>query len=574
MGGGHDGAARELRRRLAEVGHQVHVVDFLTLAELRIGWLLMAIYRFQLRVAPWSYQLTYRLSWLLRRPMTALDMWLTRRKLSRAIRHCRPDVIVSVYPLSSVVLGRMRRKRLLRVPVVTYLTDFSVHPMWVDRGVDHHLAVSDASVQLAAKRGARDAVATAPLVGPAFAASPVDRREVRTRLGLSEVDRAVLVVAGSWGAGDVADTVRSIAGGGEFHPVVVCGRNAELHAELTALGAGTVIGWTDEMASLMVAVDAVVENAGGLTCMEAFAAGVPVVTYLPIPGHGRDNAATMAGAGVSLYARDAQELHAALRTVTDPGATREALVRRAAALFVGDAAGEIARVAETMSLGRRRHVAPIGLRPMTRIAAALLLCVASYWAVALGGAEMSAHGIGVAEVPAASRRSTAYLGVLVDDSELDDPSSLIALGSRGASIVVDASIVDGDPAELTALARANVDVVNGGCGCRSRLRNRRAEEDLAAEEVISARLGRRVTAFASARLDGFDYFYATRAHERLVRPDRVLTMRERGARLAPGRIYLLDGRGVPAATLVRAVDALVQDTALTGVDVTPFRSLR
>ena len=54
MGGGHDGAARELRRRLTDVGHQVHIVDFLTLAELRIGWLLMAIYRFQLRVAPWS----------------------------------------------------------------------------------------------------------------------------------------------------------------------------------------------------------------------------------------------------------------------------------------------------------------------------------------------------------------------------------------------------------------------------------------------------------------------------------------------------------------------------------------
>ena len=44
--------------------------------------------------------------------------------------------------------------------------------------------------------------------------------------------------------------------------------------------------------------------------------------------------------------------------------------------------------------------------------------------------------------------------------------------------------------------------------------------------------------------------------------------------MAPGRIYLLDGRGVPAATLVHAVDALVQDAALTGVDVTPFRSLR
>ncbi len=316
MGGGHDGAARELRRRLTERGHAVHVVDFLDLAELRIGWLLLALYRFQLRVMPWSYEFTYRLSWLMRRPATALDAWLTRRKLSRCIRRFQPDVIVSVYPLSSVVLGRMRRKRLLRVPVVTFLTDFSVHPMWVDRGVDHHLAVSETSACLATERGARDAKFRGPLVAPAFGAPVNDRTSARALLGLTPSDRAVLVVAGAWGAGDVAATMGEMAEDSEFHPVVVCGRNETLRAELATLGVGTVMGWTDDMASLMAAVDVVVENAGGLTCMEAFAAGVPVVTYLPIPGHGRDNAATMASAGVNVFARDAAELHVALRAVT------------------------------------------------------------------------------------------------------------------------------------------------------------------------------------------------------------------------------------------------------------------
>jgi UDP-N-acetylglucosamine:LPS N-acetylglucosamine transferase len=35
-----------------------------------------------------------------------------------------------------------------------------------------------------------------------------------------------------------------------------------------------VIGWTDQMPALMSASDAPVENAGGLTCMEAFAVGL------------------------------------------------------------------------------------------------------------------------------------------------------------------------------------------------------------------------------------------------------------------------------------------------------------
>ena len=69
-------------------------------------------------------------------------------------------------------------------------------------------------------------------------------------------------------------------------------------AALIELGlGGTVIGWTDEMPALMAAADGLVENAGGLTAMEAFAAGVPVVTFHPIAGHGKENAKTMATSG-------------------------------------------------------------------------------------------------------------------------------------------------------------------------------------------------------------------------------------------------------------------------------------
>ena len=127
---------------------------------------------------------------------------------------------------------------------------------------------------------------------------------MRSNLGLSPEDRAVLVVAGSWGVGDVVATVEAIGRSGEFHPITVCGRDDSLRAELESRGFGTVIGWTDEMPALMSAADALVENAGGLTCMEAFAVGLPVITFRPIAGHGKDNAEMMARAGVNCYARD------------------------------------------------------------------------------------------------------------------------------------------------------------------------------------------------------------------------------------------------------------------------------
>src|SRR5690349_21167501 len=369
MGAGHDGAAKELRRRLEAAGHRVEVVDFLDAVALHIGPVLRWFYQVQLRLFPWSYELSYRLSPLLRAPAVMVDTWLTRRKLRRVIKEFRPDTIVSVYPLASLVLGRMRRTKLLRVPVVTYLTDFAVHSLWVHPGVDRHLAVSRLSAEAAVARGGKDARAHGPLVGERFRKTNVDRAAVRSALGLAPDERAVLVVAGSWGVGDVMSTVEAIGASGEFHPITVCGRDEKLRADLESRGYGTVIGWTDEMPALMTAADALVENAGGLTCMEAFAVGLPVVTFRPIAGHGKDNAEMMARSGVNCYARDDAELHDMLRKVTRPGPERDALVDTARLLFVADPADDVQELAATDHLVDRKGRVVALRTPRGRLAA-------------------------------------------------------------------------------------------------------------------------------------------------------------------------------------------------------------
>ena len=181
MGAGHDGAAKELRSRLVAEGHRVEVIDFLDAVAFHIGPALRWFYQVQLRLFPWSYELSYRMSPLLRAPAVIVDTWLTRRKLKRAIKEFRPDTIVSVYPLASLVLGRMRRKKTLRVPVVTYLTDFAVHSLWVHPGIDRHLAVSELSAQAATARGGKDARARGPL-----GERPVPRARGRPRRGPRE----------------------------------------------------------------------------------------------------------------------------------------------------------------------------------------------------------------------------------------------------------------------------------------------------------------------------------------------------------------------------------------------------
>ena len=69
-----------------------------------------------------------------------------------------------------------------------------------------------------------------------------------------------------------------------------------------------VYGFTDRMPELLAAADVLVHSTGGVTCLEARAAGTPVVSYgLPV-GHARLNTRAMAALHLLRLANDTDEL--------------------------------------------------------------------------------------------------------------------------------------------------------------------------------------------------------------------------------------------------------------------------
>jgi hypothetical protein len=182
MGAGHDGAARELRSRLAAAGDDVRIVDFLELPYLRFGAFMRWSYEAQLRRLPWTYELMYRMWYrlpFLRHPLVWFATVICRRRLRREVEAMAPDVVVSTYPLASLVLGNLRRKRWLRVPAVTYVTDFGVHPLWTHPGIDLTLTVGPRSAAAARERTGRPAEAPGPLVAARFRGELPDRARSR-----------------------------------------------------------------------------------------------------------------------------------------------------------------------------------------------------------------------------------------------------------------------------------------------------------------------------------------------------------------------------------------------------------
>ncbi|WP_157875902.1 glycosyltransferase [Streptacidiphilus griseoplanus] len=319
VGAGHDGAADQLGRRLTALGGQVERWDFLDLLPAGTGRLLCSSYHRMLALVPSLYQRIHDTTGRTGRP-GALQRALLGRAQTRLLHRLPSDTraVVSTYPLASQTLGALRRSGRLSVPAITYLTDFSVHPLWVAPGVDVHLAAHPLPAAEATALGAAGTLVTGPLVDERFRPAAADaRRAARARFGLPATGRLALLVAGSWGVGEVARVAAEVLRSGAALPVVVCGRNEALRRRLSAQGFRHVHGWVADMPELMQAADVLVQNAGGLTSLEAFASGLPVASYRCLPGHGRTNAAALDEAGLAVWIREPGQLAAVLAELPD-----------------------------------------------------------------------------------------------------------------------------------------------------------------------------------------------------------------------------------------------------------------
>jgi hypothetical protein len=319
VGQGHEGAARELERRLTARGVQVEVRDYLDALPRIARGVLRDLYQPTVQYAPALFESLFHgleHDGALRRTAEAVCRW-AEAGVERWARDA--DVVVTTYPLAGQTLGALREQGRITAPTMTYLTDPAAHATWCHPGVDHHLTVTDATA-LDARRYGVAARATGPLCAPTFTRTQRSREAVRDELGLPRTAPVALLSAGSLGMGDIPRTVRDLLAHPRLRVVVLCGRNARLRRRLGRDERVVALGWRDDVSDLMAASDVLVHNAGGLSLTEALAAGLPAITYLPIAGHGRANAEVLAAAGIAPCPRDARELaDAVAHVVGEPG---------------------------------------------------------------------------------------------------------------------------------------------------------------------------------------------------------------------------------------------------------------
>lgn len=317
-GSGHMSAASALRSAFREddPAQEVVILDTFKYTSPILEKLILGAYMEMIRLAPTFYGYIYSrsekgqpLSGYAKAEFSRLLSRFSAARLMEFINLHSPEAVICTHPFPLGILSAMRRQGEFRCLTAGVVTDFIIHPYWVFPEIDLYLVGAEKlAADLTSHGISRERIhATGIPISPAFA-SPVDHRSVRARYGLDAGLPTILIMGGGLGLGPLAESVKAL--GNIDRPcqlIVVTGNNARLKEKIEQSIPGLanrvcILGYVDNIHQIMAVSDIMVSKAGGLSCAEALASGIPLFIMDPLPGQEERNSRflTSAGSAVAL----------------------------------------------------------------------------------------------------------------------------------------------------------------------------------------------------------------------------------------------------------------------------------
>jgi processive 1,2-diacylglycerol beta-glucosyltransferase len=243
----------------------------------------------------------------------------SRARFVRYARQFAPNVVLCTHYLPLEILGQLRRradKRLKQARptlVVSIVTDFEAHALWMDPCVDLYCVAAEETRARLLARGAKPeaVIATGIPISARFCSKP-DVRAVRKALGIRDDLPVLLVLSGGFGMGPVAEILAEMDKvPTTFQTVVVTGRNQELRRKLGTCDRAhptLVLGYATNMHELMAVANLIITKPGGLTTSEVLAMGKPVFIVNPIPGQEAANSDFLLERGAAVKVNRVEDL--------------------------------------------------------------------------------------------------------------------------------------------------------------------------------------------------------------------------------------------------------------------------
>ncbi len=255
------------------------------------------------------------------------------RKFKNLISETKPDLIIGTHPFPMIALSSIKKNYTAHQaihehqflydhhllsnthkypqvpPMISILTDYTTHSTWIQNEIDYYVVGHEYVKELLIE----DSVQSEKVFpyGIPVEKSFLDNRDRETVLSELDLDPnkfTVLLMGGSFGAGNIKETLEDLLNTDrDFQIILVTGKNASLKDKISKKIESTeldkkisILGYTDKMNDLLASVDLLITKPGGLTTTEALLKEVPMIIPYFIPGQEEENLDFLTNCGAAI----------------------------------------------------------------------------------------------------------------------------------------------------------------------------------------------------------------------------------------------------------------------------------
>lgn len=246
------------------------------------------------------------------------------RRLLPLIAQLRPDVVVTTHAFAGEMISELKKRYNLDIPIVSIITDFAPHRMYVHSHIDNYIVSSDKMItELENFNVDKNKILSLGIPINVSFYNEIDKRKELLQMGLNPDLPTLLIMAGSFGVTDILKMYAEVCKvSADFQIIVITGKNpklfnafnmmlgreaadkkSEIENLLTELKLLNSVGkrtlenlkktvllyYTTEVEKYMHASDLIITKPGGLTVSESLACGLPMAIFKAFPGQEEEN---------------------------------------------------------------------------------------------------------------------------------------------------------------------------------------------------------------------------------------------------------------------------------------------
>jgi processive 1,2-diacylglycerol beta-glucosyltransferase len=305
---GHQKAASAIIKSLHHLAPKIQTIeiDFFTHHYPKIGPYLFKVYLEIMQSIPDAWDYIYDSPGVAAMTSELRQFFNTANipKLQQILKEHKPSLIVCTQAVPAGFVASEKEQGRVSVPFFVTITDFVANPYWPASQVNNYFVPDEEIKRSLQERSIpenRIKVTGIPVDNGFYHRIP--KTTIRRQLGLKPNLFTVLIMGGSQGLGQIAESIEQLIVIKNLQLIIVAGSNKPLWHFLKKHYNGNksvlVYGYVKNTARLMDASDILVSKPGGLTSAEAMVKGLPMIIVSPLPGQEERNAAYLIKNGIA-----------------------------------------------------------------------------------------------------------------------------------------------------------------------------------------------------------------------------------------------------------------------------------